>query len=541
MRNIKFNQLADDTRIQSIGYLFRKEDASRWAFNLGFYPRQEKTALGISNAPVLVRKRMLNPTGSNDLAGRVLSFSIEDTFNWQVKKLSEYPVSNQIMPNEKEQLCFCFEITSGISIYLPQFELARALFLHDAYLSRTALEPDCLKAEFDVITDAAFNKARINVLSSSGYPRKSLDDYQSRRLLSWILIDKEARASFESISWYQMLYGTNKNGYRHWDFQFKPPLMQAAEFNVRGWNDSATKTFFVYEISAVKNISVNIPEVVEIYHDKFIDSIGVKGTGGRGAGSGAAIEDYEIQEGENANSDQPHSIIQAPAVKFTFAKPFKTVKVAKKALKEASGFATEESQEIASKEVSIEEPTRTGEHASADWNMISDDTEDAHLYANKFDCFQQMLDRLVIQHGCVIKSKQLRKLPHLARCKKHLLTTDGNPRCIAVIEVLVGARIFYILEVDTSDAVNSLSTQILLLNSPDSWAKQLIEIERSLIKKSLVWPNHLFTNYCGAGGVKGVPHPKSSSADKGLLDSDSVEHWASRFYVSIQSMLRTEK
>ena len=92
------------------------------------------------------------------------------------------------------------------------------------------------------------------------------------------------------------------------------------------------------------------------------------------------------------------------------------------------------------------------------------------------------------------------------------------------------------MEVDTSDAINSLSTQILLLNSPDSWAKQLIEIERSLIKKSLVWPNHLFTNYFGAGRFKGVPHPKSSSTDKGLLDADSMAHWADRLHHSMFTM-----
>lgn len=537
MRNITFNQLTDDTSIQSIGDFFRKESESAWLINLDFYPKQKKSFLALSNAPVLVRKRILNPTSKSKLAGLGLSFSILNTYNWKVKTLNEYPVSNKIKHNEKDQLCFFFEIDSGFSIYLPQFELARALFLHDAYLSRTALEPDNLGAEFDVITDKAFERTRINILPSSGYPRKSLDDYQSRRLLSWILIDKEARKSFESIGWYQTLYGTNKNGYRHWNFQFKPPLLRSAEFIVRGWKDFHTKTFFVYEITAIHNLSADIPEEVEIYHPDFIETTGVKGAGGGPSQGAVQIDDYEIQEGESANSDQPHSIIQAPVVKFTFAKPFKTVKIAKKEQKRTSTYATEESHEIESKEVSVEEPTRIGQHASADWNIISDETEDAHLYANKFDCFQQMLDQLVCQHGCVIQLKELRKLPHIARCSKHLLTTDRNPRCIAVIEILIEDRVFHILEVDTSDAINSLSTQILLLNSPDSWTEQLVEIERALIKKSLVWPNHLFTQYCGVGRFKGVLHPKSSASGIGLLDSDSAAHWAERFHKMMKTML----
>lgn len=536
MQNIKLNQLADDTKIQSIGDFFRKDNDSTWGINLGFHPNQKTSALNISNASVLVRKRTLNPTNPQQSAGVSLSFGIKDTKNWGVKKLSDYPAQDKIMKNEKDQLCFFFKTDTGVSVYLPQFELARALFFHNAYLSRTALESDSLKAEFDIIIDAKINAARINIASSSGYPRKSLDDYQSRRLLSWILLDKEVRASFESIGWHQKMHGTNKNNYRRWNFQFTPPLLQAAKFNVRGWKDVPSKTFFVYEISAIRNISVNIPDLIEIHHPKFSETTGVKGAGGGGIGSEVKIDEYEIKEGESANSDQPHSIIQAPVVEFEFARAFNTVKVAKKEQKIASGCATQESQEITSQEVSIEEPTRTGQHPSADWNIVSDVTEDAYLYANKFKCFQQMLDQLVTQHGCIIKSKQLRKLPHLARCKKHLLTTDGKPRCVAVIEILVEKTVFHILEVDTSDAINSLSTQILLLHSPHLWVRQLIEIERTLIKKSLVWPTSLFNNFCGADGFKGVSHPKCSATDKSLLDSDSIKHWADRFHRMLKTM-----
>lgn len=536
MQNIKFNQLLDDTKIQSIGDFFRKDDESTWGINLGFHPNQKTSALSISNASALVRKRMLNPINDNAPAGLALTFSIENALNWEVKKLSECPVPNVIQPIEKEQYCFNFEIDSGFSVYLPQFELARALFFHNAYLSRTALEPDSLKAEFDIIIDAQINAARINIAPSSGYPRQSLDDYQSRRLLSWILIDKEVRASFESIAWHQKMHGTNKNNYRRWNFQFNPPLLQAAKFNIRGWKDVPSKTFFVYEISAIRNISVNIPDLIEIHHPKFAETAGVKGAGGGGIGSGVKIDEYEIQEGESANSDQPHSIIQAPVVEFEFARAFNTVKVAKKEQKLASGYATEESKEIASQEVSIEEPTRTGQHSSADWNIVSDVTEDAHLYANKFKCFKQTLGQLVSRHGCVIKSKQVRKLPRLARCKKHLLT-DESPRCISVIEILVEGTTFHILEVDTSDAISSLSTQILLLHSPNLWTKQLGEIERALIKKSLVWPSHLFDQFCGKEEFSGISHPKSSSSDKGLLDADSVAHWADRFYRRMKTMV----
>jgi len=75
------------------------------------------------------------------------------------------------------------------------------------------------------------------------------------------------------------------------------------------------------------------------------------------------------------------------------------------------------------------------------------------------------------------------------------------------------------------------------LNSPNLWAKKLGEIERALIKKSLVWPSHLFDQFCGKEKFSGISHPKSSSSDKGLLDDDSVVHWADRFYRRMKTMV----
>ncbi|HID9872056.1 Tn7-like element transposition protein TnsE [Serratia sp. IR-2025] len=108
----------------------------------------------------------------------------------------------------------------------------------------------------------------------------------------------------------------------------------------------------------------------------------------------------------------------------------------------------------------------------AEWTAESYETDDLHLYANKFDCLGTMLDQLVTAHGCVIRSKQLRKLPKFYRCNRHLLL-DGNPRCLAVVEVESQNRIFHILEVDTSDGICSLSTQLLRLTSQQGGQEQL--------------------------------------------------------------------
>ncbi len=90
-------------------------------------------------------------------------------------------------------------------------------------MSRTALEPDSLKAEFDINTNSATNTTLINVMPGSTYPLISFNDPEVRSILSWILIDQEAQASYESIGQYQKLTAIESRGYRYWNCELLAP------------------------------------------------------------------------------------------------------------------------------------------------------------------------------------------------------------------------------------------------------------------------------------------------------------------------------
>jgi len=534
MRNIRFDGLSDDTKILSIGSLFRKTNGSQWGVNLGLSPAQDKKYLTLSNAPVLVRKRVLNPLAEPKQAGYKLSLAITSTQAWQQKTLAEYPIQSVIHALDKKQQCFYFLSDKRVQIFLPQFELARVLFFHDGYLSRTALEPDCLKAEFD-IQHISPEEIRINVLPSSSYPLKSLDDYGARRLLSWLLIDQDARTSFESIGRYQKLDGYERNGYRFWDFQFEPPELPCARFDVRGRFDQAANCMFVYEITGVRDVKVNVPDLVEIYHPKFKEHVRGHGAGGASAILDRPADEHIVHNEAEASSDNQHVLLYAPSVAFEFSKPFETRKVADTKQQGVSGKTDEETGGVASENVSVNEPTSSGTVPSAEWEFVTDETDDVCLYANKFECFQRMLDELTSEYGYIIQSRQLRKLPKLPRCKKHLLI-NGNPRCIAVVEVVFNHISYHIFEVDTSDAMNMLSTQLLRFKSKDNWEAQLHRVEEALLKSSLRWPSSLLAELCGEDGVVGIPHPKTDSTEKGRLRPDSTFKWATRTHANIMAM-----
>ncbi len=211
MSGNKIDGILDNSKIQSIGSLFRKLRGSRWEINLILSPKQDRTGLTMSNAPVLVRRRILNPTEDTTPAGYFRAFTIPSTDEWQVKLLADYPIQDAIRWMDRDEWCFNFVADDGIQFFLPQFELARVLFFQNAYLSRTALEPDCLNAEYDV-QYLSPDQAQINILPSSGFPSNFLDNYGTRRLLSWLLLDQDVRRSFESIGKNQKQNGNDKNG-----------------------------------------------------------------------------------------------------------------------------------------------------------------------------------------------------------------------------------------------------------------------------------------------------------------------------------------
>lgn len=531
MQGIRFENLEDDTTILSIGSLFRRLDGSQWGVNLELWPYQKKKSLTVSQLPVLVRNRVLNPTTDNGIAGYEQYVSIENSDEWKVCNVGDCPVlqGKRLSDREASQQCFYFRSNEGLNVYLPQFELARALFFHDAYLARTALEADALKIEFDIVPDEVEDAATINVLQSSSYTRKSLDNNAARRVLSWILIDPEARSSYESIGQYQKMHGIEVNGYRHWNFKFNPPKLPGVEFVFRGRFDRDSKSIFVYEITSVRNIVHWVPAKVEFYSPKFKEPVRGEGSGGHRP-TDERPDEHSVEDGEDANSNTEHVQLQAPVVTFEFAKPFATSKIYKKKQKNASGRKDDEEGKEASKNVSTEEGDETGGKPQADWDITDDNSDDAHLYANKFSCFQDMLAILETVHKCKVISKQIRKLPKIGRCERHILKTDGSPRCMAVIAINCNGKVFHILEADTSDAAKPLSTKLLLVNEPVRWHQQIVELERQFLKASLCWPTKYLEHICGVKRHKSIPHPKTESANKGELELGSIERWAKRFH-----------
>ena len=527
MDKFRIKGFSDDSVIHGIGSLFRRIDGPRWFVNLNTLPiKSERSYLTLSQAPIMARQRVLNSRTEYSKKGYHKSFIINNTHDWKVAKVKECPVINKYQKGDSEQYCFTFQIAEGITVYLPQFELARALFLHDGYLSRTAMMPDTLQAEFDVIVNKSTGEASIDVMPSCTYKIDYFNEPGCRRLLSWILINKNVRRSYESIGRYQLLEGQNRGQYRVWDFKFDPPTLSKTRFSVKGWFDSNSNSMFVHEIEGLSYIPIDLPELVLFSHPDFNKSVRGKGNGGYAAGKERPGE-HNVDDEASASTNNKTVIIKPPSITMSFDKPIQTIKVAQKKRNSSSGKKDNDAPETASRDVSTDETTTTGDLPNADWDNIDDETYDSDLYLGKFDSFFKMLGLLEENHNCEVLIYPLRKLPKIPRCTKHVLTTDGSPRCLAIAKVIVGGVEYFLLEVDTSDTNQALSTKVIKFLEVSRINIILSQIEEFLLKTSLSWPQAYLEQLVGRGGHIGVMHQKSKEC--GRLTEEDIGKWAFRF------------
>ena len=531
---MRFKDVENNSTIREIGPLFCRLGGSGWHINVKLKPSQKKQYFGISQIPVLARRRVLNPTAESLPAGFLTSISIEDTRTWKSGLIKSCPISAVNSREDANQWCFVFE-HNETQYFLPQLELARVLFFHYAYLVRLSLVHQGLIQDFDVRRIDGVSKVLVDIMPTSSLPLYVRGDHALRRVLAWILLDDDARRSFESIARHQLQDGYDIEKYRVWCFQFDPPLLQGAGLTFRGHYDRNKKSFFVYEVYGISNLLCNCPSVVDFFDPRFFES---QSGGSRAVRPRAlSITELEIDEKQEPDSDRYEIRIDTPMVAFEFSKPFHTTRIGKGRARSGScsknGGSTNPSTEAAL-EISTDEASVLGTLPSADFDGLDDKSDDAHLYAHKFEAFEEMVVKLVNLAKCDHIRRQIRKLPWIEGYSKHLLP-DGSPRCLAFHLISKDGAVYALLEVETSDNKNRLSTLFLKEQASSfDWERQIGVLEIQLLKSSLVWPTSFLTKEFGSN-YKRIPHPKTSSSNKALIEQESINHWAERVHSEMLS------
>ncbi|WP_417435552.1 Tn7-like element transposition protein TnsE [Idiomarina abyssalis] len=526
MSDTRFKNIENNSELLHLGDLFRSTTAKYWRINAWLSPIQNKRHAAFSNLPMLARGRVLNATGEKPKRDRASCSITRDSIISECN-LNEFPefAYASLAKAEARQKGFLVETQGKPSFIIPQLELARVLFLHSGYLCRAALTSETLAHEFDVQERLNEGKVIINVLKLSTFPKGAFDDAGTRRMLAWLLIDRNARKSFESIFRHYKQYSRVNNGWEMWTFSFELPQMLGWSFVFQGRQDETSNKFFVEEITDL-TFHGSLPDRVLFQHDSF-KRYENKRTGGTPNGSPWTQRpgEHEINDDETASNNNEPVILRNDTHTINFLGHTQTAKV-NQIEESETGTSNPEPNEVASEEVSTDEPTEGGKLPAADFTGPNDATDLTRMCESRFEAFNHMLE-LLQKNGVNLLSKETTALPQSGRGQKHLLKS-GEPRVICCAEVSYEGRHAYILEVDTSDGVSKLSSKIFRVNA-NKWHEVWGDLVQGITDKKLSWPTVFIGEKLNESEASSVNHPRHNGAGSGKIPVDGVNNWSVKF------------
>ncbi|USE70859.1 transposase [Pseudoalteromonas maricaloris] len=528
----RFKTLPDNARIQAIGNLFKYNDRKTWDIGVRFKQSTRK-ALKFSQLPYLSRQVVLNQAVAALPLGFPIEFTLPDRAFWQTATVGDSALVTYKLSEEQSQKCFVFE-SAGKTIYLPQLELARALFFTNNYLANAALINCALDLEFYVDQEPNNDDKEfpldlvINALPTTLCPKVLFDNEGFRHQIAWLLLNSDIKSSFNSIYQYFSQERVRAPNVERWTFRFDPPQLKGVKVAARGWKSSDESTWFINRIELLDGLFFPDISDVGFSHPDFIEN-----KPGSGKGKGGTYPQLptqrEIDENSVGSQDNESALIFCDTTQRIYNRVPRTRKVDAKPRKTSGGKEDEDKPSTLPPDVSTDDPNSRGDTPRAAVDGLDDLTDNADLYLNKFDSFFKMLEILEKEHGVKQSKPIVRKLPEVGRSESHLMV-DGSPRCMAIVMIEHQNEGYLLLEVDTSDGKAAIATKVISARAlaPKGKLRDFIpEIERRLLSNQFCWPKKYFDALVGEGNHKSVSHQPSK--DKGKLTEEKIERWAERF------------
>ena len=497
---MKIRSFPKNVQIRYIGKIFKHNHLKSW--NLELCVRDGETNLlkhtRLSNLPALAKRRYINPNdGQARKGGYLMNLDGISTSSWQ-----------KGFDSESGSNTFVFDYHShhspSMKVHIPQIEIARILFFHNAYLARNCVDNGILSREF-WIKKKADNSILINILPTCTLPMKTFDSEGARRLLAWVLLDDNARISYESIARLYNAEVLNKDGSKTWIFHFQPPQLDNLTLETRGWFDDKTNNYYVHEIIGISNIQSSLSEKVYFYSDKF--KVGAQpGNKGGSAGRPDLTESDSIDDQHDANIDTKVKKLDIPKTSFSFISPIETRKIAKRRSKGRVNTDIDSNDEFVVLDLSTDEATIDGTACQANFSGLDDQSDELQLYMQRFEAFKMLIERLSEEKE-IYYDENLHFLPAVGRSRLHR-TTDGNNRSLLELQLKTKTAYFIILEIDMNDTDRMLSTLIIKVKDFERWDRQLEKTLQLIVQRSINWPTDVYLNKFGV--VKRMKHPSFS-------------------------------
>lgn len=242
----------------------------------------------------------------------------------------------------------------------------------------------------------------IHVLPHRTFPLGQFNNEGIRRLLSWILLDKNARKSYESIAHYFKLEAKQFEEKTSWQFHFTPPQLINISLKMIGRFDSTTNEYIAFEITDLHNIKTSLPLKV-LYESPEFKSGKSTGFGGGSSSSNQGGDDPSVDDDVEGDSNSKLVQIEIPQTSLSFSNPSETRKVVKKKTKGSGGH--DDATEYEEVGVGTDEPTINGNGSQGDFNGLEDDSDVIALYMQRFEAFKLLVKQIALKHRLKYEEK----------------------------------------------------------------------------------------------------------------------------------------
>jgi hypothetical protein len=445
---------------------------------------------------------------------------------WQEARLSSFQRLSKKLSGTKEvanQRCFLFQ-SDGLKVWLPKLELARKLFFHAGFLVRAAYQPNALDLMFNVKSWEFDSTYLIETLDANGAPVEFIRQPVYRSFLSWLLLNKDIRQSFNSI--WQCLNQEQfiANGYCRWAFNFIPPTgLSDLDMDVHGVFNEEKNELLVWEINSIKVLPNTVLGETLFSHPKLKNHVrtpGSKGGSFGGQGGDNLLIDTELEP----STDTTKILLDLLSEGLQISHPIQTkVKYAGE-ISSGNGKPNQGDDDSGTTQqvVGTKDDVEGGQGKAADFDALQESDNDTERFRDRFKVFIDLIKQLANEPDLELISLIVKPLPEVKRCHLHLMA-DGTERCYLLAKLMVGKQVRYVLEVDTSDGKRRISTKMFNVNSPMQEQELISNILVLLLKNSLRWPVTIFKNHMT--GVKSVKHP---------VKKDYVPGWYDRMIFAIK-------
>ncbi|WOC26259.1 Tn7-like element transposition protein TnsE [Pseudoalteromonas sp. N1230-9] len=532
----RFKTLPDNARIQALGNLFKYNNRKTWDIGVRIENSTRKS-LKFSQLPYLSRQVVLNQTAAAIPLGFPIEFSLPDRAFWQTTTIKDCGLVKFKASDEQFQKCFVFE-SAGRTIYLPQLELARALFFTNNYLANAALVNNALDYEF-YVDSKPINDDKdfpldlvINALPTTLCPKVLFDNEGFKHQIAWILLNSDIKNSFNSIYQHFAQELISAPNLQRWTFRFDPPQLESVKVTARGWKSPDESTWFINRIELLDGLF--FPDISDIGYSHPSSTENKSGSGKGKSGTYPQLPTQrEISEESDGSEDNESALIFCDVTQRIYNRVPRTRKVFAKPRKNPGGKEDEDKSSTLPPDVSTDDPSSRGDTPRAAIDGLGDLTNNAHLYINKFDSFFKMLEILEKEHAIKQNKAIIRKLPAVGRSRSHLMA-DRSPRCMAIVRIEYQNEGYYFLEVDTSDGRASIATKVIsarALALKGQLRDFISEIDQGLLSNQFSWPKTYFDGLVGEGNHKSVSHQKSKN--EGWLSEEDIDKWVRRFICNL--------